>query len=164
MLSQAQKHGCSDYRRNIMFSISVNELHSSLDSEEQFSAVSHYDTFHAHITILRLKSKRHCWKRADHVTYSILLDADQTQTTEGRNRSCHDRLFLRELAVAWRERSPVTWLWRPVLDLQSALGMLFTRVCTPVSVLKSYVWKIVNLCINVCIIVLVWSVEVIRCE
>jgi len=43
--SCSHKHkNMADYRRKIACSILMNELHSSLDTEEQFSAMSHYVT------------------------------------------------------------------------------------------------------------------------
>ena len=42
MFSQAQN--MADYRRKIACSILMNEMHSSIDTEKQFSAMSHYVT------------------------------------------------------------------------------------------------------------------------
>jgi len=55
----------------------------------------------------------------------------QTQKTAVWNRSHRDRPILRELSVAWLDRSPSSRLWRPVLYLQRAPGMLkwFGNVC-----------------------------------
>jgi len=82
--------------------------------------MSHYVTFHTHITILQLKSGR-----VTENTQTVLnILSYWTETTEVRNRSRRGRPFSRELAVGRRDRLPISWLWQPVFGFRFA-----TRPC-----------------------------------
>ena len=86
-----------------------------LNTEEQFSAVSHSVT-------AKRGAKTAVVLAAMQAVFNIL--SCWMQMTKVRNQSLCGRPFSRELAVARRDRSPVFRLWQPVVDLQHTQGMI----------------------------------------
>jgi len=148
----------ADGRRNIAFSILMNELHSSLDTEEQFSAMSHYVTAESDLrgventqTVLNILS---CWK---HTTDVRNLGALQIQDRSPQSRavaslngnsrpwasasSSHFDFWSSNLSIALTIAHHLCTVLLPYTDLFSNVGFSSRFICEVVLLLRAVKWS-----------------------